>query len=116
MYYGYAVKCADGDVYKGLVAADGFVEAMMKIDNYYDDTAATSVHIVCITDEECYDVDDVNEELCDDEDEDEEEDDYDEIHGDSCDGNVTFKFVDSHVNTDELEKLGLLFKLVEEEE
>ena len=40
MYYGYAVKCADGDVYKGLVAADGFVEAMMKIDNYYDDTAA----------------------------------------------------------------------------
>ncbi len=115
MYYGYAVKCADGDVYKGLVAADGFVEAMMKIDNYYDDTAATSVHIVCITDEECYDVDDVDEGLCDDEDE--QEDGYDEMHGDSCDGNATFEIgIDSHIDKDELKKLELLFKLFEEEE
>lgn len=115
MYYGYAVKCADGDVYKGLVAADGFVEAMMKIDNYYDDTAATSVHIVCITDEECYDVDDVDDGWFDDDDN--EDEDYDEEHGDCCDGNATFEIgIDSHINKDELKKLELLFKLFEEEE
>lgn len=115
MYYGYAVKCADGDVYKGLVAADGFVEAMVKIDNYYDDTAATSVHIVCITDEECYDVDDVDDGLLDDDDN--EDEDYDEEHGDSCDGNATVEIgIDSHIDKDELKKLELLFKLFGEEE
>lgn len=115
MYYGYAVKCADGDVYKGLVAADGFVEAMMKIDNYYDDTAATSVHIVCITDEECYDVDDVDDGLLNDDDN--EDEDYDEEHGDCCDGNATVEIgIDSHIDKDELKKLELLLKLFEEEE
>lgn len=118
MYYAYIVKAADGDVYRGLVAGDSFVSAMCKVDDYYDDTCATSVLLTCVTDGECYDIDDVNEGLCDDDDDDddEEEDDYDETHGDSCDGNVTFKIVDSHVNTDELEKLGLLLKLFEEEE
>jgi hypothetical protein len=116
MYYAYIVKAADGDVYKGLVAGDSFVSAMCKVDDYYDSACATSVLLTCVTAGECYDIDDVNEGLCDDDDEDEEEDDYDEMHGDSCDGNVTFEFVDSHVDTDELEKLMLLFKRFEEEE
>lgn len=116
MYYAYNVKTADGEVYRGLVAGDSFVSAMCKVDDYYDSACATSVLLVCVTAGECYDIDDVNEGLCDDEDEDEEEDDYDEIHGDCCDGNFSFKIIDSHVNTDELEKLGLLFKRFEEEE
>lgn len=115
MYYAYIVKAADGDVYKGLVAGDSFVSAMCKVDDYYDDSCATSVLLTCVTDEECYDIDDVNEGLRDDEDED--EDDYDEMHGDSCDGNATVEIgIDSHINKDELKKLELLFKLFEEEE
>lgn len=118
MYYAYIVKAADGDVYKGLVAADSFVTAMCKVDDYYDDTCATSVLLTCVTDEECYDIDDVNEGLCDDDDEDEDDyDDYDEMHGDSCDGNATIEIgIDSHIDKEELKKLELLFKLFEDEE
>ena len=118
MYYAYIVKAADGDVYKGLVAGPDFVSAMCKVDAYYDDTCATSVLLTCVTDGECYDIDDVNEGLRDDDDEDEDDyDDYDEMHGDSCDGNATVEIgIDSHINKDELKKLELLFKLFEDEE
>ena len=115
MYYAYIVKAADGDVYKGLVAADSFVTAMCKVDDYYDDTYATSVLLTCVTDGECYDIDDVNEGFRDDDDE--EEDDYDEMDGDSCDGNATVEIgIDSHIDKEELKKLELLFKLFEDEE
>lgn len=113
MYYAYIVRDADGDVYRGLVAGDSFVTAMLKVDDYYDDTCATSVLLTCVTEKECYDVDDVNDKLYDDE----EENDYDEMHGDCCDGNATVKIgIDSHIDMDELKKLENFLKLLEEEE
>ena len=116
MYYAYNVKTADGDTYRGLVAGDSFVTAMLKVDDYYDDARATSVLLTCVTEEECYDIDDVNDRFYDDDDED-EEDSYDKMHGDCCDGNATVKIgIDSHVDTDELEKLILSFKHFEGEE
>ena len=114
MYYGYKVIDADGDEYTGVTYSDNFVEAMDNIDDYYDDVPAVKVSIVCLTESECMDMSDIDDD--EDEDEDEKEDDYDETHGDCCDGNFSFKLVDSHVDTDELEKLGLLFKLFKEEE
>ena len=115
MYYGYKVIDIDGNEYTGLTCSDNFVGAMDKIDEYYDEVPAVKVSIVCLTSADCMDFSDVDDDDEDDDDDD-EEDDYDETHGDACDGNFTFKFVDSHVNTDELDKLGLLFKLFEEEE
>ena len=117
MYYAYIVKTADGDVCRGLVAGDSFVSAMCKVDDYYDDTRATSVLLTCVTEGECYDVDDVEDRLYDDDDDD-EEDDYDETHSDCCDGNATFKIdIDSCTDMDdELKKLENFLKLFEEEE
>ena len=115
MYYIYMIKTADGDICRGLVAGDDFVTAMCKVDNYYDTTCATSVLLTCVTEGECYDIDDVNDRLSDDDDE--EENNYDEIHGDCCDGNATVKIdIGSHIDIDELKKLEDLLKLFEEEE
>lgn len=120
MYYAYNVKTADGDIYRGIVAGDNFVSAMCKVDDYYDSVCATSVWLVCVTVGECYDIDDVNEGLCDDDnedEEDEEENDYDEIHSDCCDGNTTVKIgIDSHIDMDELKELENFLKSFEEEE
>ncbi len=114
MYYGYKVNDIDGNEYTGITYSDDFVGAMDKIDEYYEDVPAVKVSIVCLTGTECMDFSDTDDD--DDDDDEDEEDCYDETHGDCCDGNFSFKFVDSHVNTGELEKLGLLFKLFEEEE
>ena len=117
MYYAYMVKTADGDVCRGLVAGDSFVTAMCKVDDYYDDTRATSVLLTCVTEGDCYDIDDVEDKIYDDDDDDEEEDDYDEMHSDCCDGNTAFKIgIDSHIDMDELKKLENFLKLFEEEE
>ena len=101
MYYAYIVKTADDDTYKGLVAGDSFVSAMCKVDDYYDSTCATSVLLTCVTEEECYDIDDVNDRLYDD---DEKEDNYDEIHSDHCDGNIKFEPAEFNFEVDD-EKL-----------
>lgn len=95
MYYAYTVVDGDGDIHRGLVCAESFVDAMNKIYDYYIDICATSVLITCVTVDECYDVDDISDDMViEDEDEDEDEDDaydYDSAHGDNCNGNVTIK-------------------------
>lgn len=59
MYYAYMVRDAENDAcYKGITYAEDYVEAMEKIDEYYD-IPTNYVTIIPVTDEACYDVDDI---------------------------------------------------------
>lgn len=101
MYYTYLVVDADGDDYRGLVCADTFTGAMAKVDDYYVDVNAVSTLLTCVTDAECYDVDEMDTD---------DVEEYEDAHEDTCDGNFTHV----EVNTDELEKLMEIFKQFED--
>lgn len=114
MYYTYNVLDVDGDIHEGIVSGDSFVEALEKIDDYYDDLHATSVLLTCATKESCYDIHDMSDEddYDDDEDEDDEED-YD-VEDDDYDGNITIKAhttVTPHIDVD-WDEVGTLMELL----
>ena len=96
MYYTYLVVDADGDDYRGLVCADTFTGAMEKVD-----VNAVSTLLTCVTDAECYDVDEMDTD---------DVEEYEDAHEDTCDGNFTL----TEVNTDEIEKLMEILKQFED--
>ena len=125
MYYGYKIVDVDGDEYTGATYADDFVEAMNKIDDYYEDVPAVKVSIVCLTEDECMDMSDI-----DDDDEDDEDDEVkdwytaevDKIPTDSCDGNFTITAhttvtphldVQENINKSDIDKLEEIVKILE---
>lgn len=78
MYYGYKIVDADGAKYTGAVYAEDFVDAMDRIDDFYDDVSAICVGLVCLTEGECLDIGEFD-----------DEDNDDEEYVDTCDGNFT---------------------------
>ena len=114
MYYGYRVTDADGEEYIGAVYADNFVDAMDRIDDYYEEVPATCVGLVCLTEGECLDIDDL--------DDDEDEEDEDEECVDTCDGNFTITAhttvtphldVQENINKSDIDKLEEIVKILE---
>lgn len=110
MYYTYLVVDADGDDYRGLVCADTFTGAMAKVDDYYVDVNAVSTLLTCVTDAECYDVDEMDTD---------DIEEYEDAHEDTCDGNFTLKAettVTPHIDIDmdEIEKLMEILKQFED--
>ena len=101
MYYTYLVVDADGDDYRGLVCADTFTGAMAKVDDYYVDVNAVSTLLTCVTDAECYDVDEMDTD---------DVEEYEDAHKDTYDGNFTH----IKINADEIEKLMGILKQFED--
>ena len=114
MYYGYRVTDADGEEYVGAVYAGSFVDAMDRIDDFYDDVPAVCVGLVCLTEDECLDVGNL--------DDDENKDEDDEEYVDTCDGNFTITAhttVTPHldnvesINKSDIDKLEEIVKILE---
>ena len=114
MYYGYKIVDVDGDKYAGAVYAEDFVDAMDRIDDFYDDISAVCVSLVCLTEGECLDISGL--------DDDEDEDEDDEECVDTCDGNFTITahttvtpHLDSaeSINKSDINKLEEIAKILE---